>query len=212
MAMATCTFSPRPSSLRPLRAGAKLQLHLLPLHRLHAASRGSRLERAAAGDAPVKVAPRAVAAASSAPPPGMRPSRPLPKELEAEPTPAAKNLGCSGSRGLPPAMALRKKARGGAMSSSPTGPVAASRSRHGRSDGLGKKRRKGMTCRAHTSAVAPIQLTKKIKVHHQRIKPMTLAVAGAGLRLSPTIHDSYVRVRGTPRGGDSLLMMQGPNN
>ncbi|CAO2143643.1 unnamed protein product [Urochloa humidicola] len=60
MAMATSTCSPRPASLRPLRAGAKphLQLHLLPFPRLRAGCRASRLKRAAvAGEAPVEVAP-----------------------------------------------------------------------------------------------------------------------------------------------------------
>ncbi|CAN6242869.1 unnamed protein product [Urochloa humidicola] len=75
MAMATSTFSPRPASLRPLRAGAKphLQLHHLPFTRLRASRRGSRLERAAAGEAPVEVAP--------------------PQEPEAEPAPAAASNG-----------------------------------------------------------------------------------------------------------------------
>ncbi|RLN08604.1 uncharacterized protein C2845_PM11G13340 [Panicum miliaceum] len=73
MAMATSTFSPRPASLRPLRAGAKPQLHLLLFPRLRAGRRGSRLERAAAGEAPVEVAP--------------------PKEPEAEPAPAAASNG-----------------------------------------------------------------------------------------------------------------------
>jgi hypothetical protein len=61
MAMATSTFSPRPASLKPLRAGAKpqthLHLHLLPFPRLHAGHRGTCLGRAAAGEAPVEVAP-----------------------------------------------------------------------------------------------------------------------------------------------------------
>ena len=73
MAMETSTFSPRPTSLRPLRAGAKPHLHLLPFPRLRAGRRGSRLERAAAGEAPVEVAP--------------------PKEPEAEPAPAAASNG-----------------------------------------------------------------------------------------------------------------------
>ena len=73
MAMATPTFSPRPASLRPLRAGARPHLHLLPFPRLRAGRRGSRLERAAAGEAPVVVAP--------------------PKEPEAEPAPAAASNG-----------------------------------------------------------------------------------------------------------------------
>jgi hypothetical protein len=65
MAMVTSTFSPRPASLRPLRASAKpqthlhthLHLHLLPFPRLRAGRRGTRLGRAAAGEVPVEVAP-----------------------------------------------------------------------------------------------------------------------------------------------------------
>ncbi|KAF8677162.1 hypothetical protein HU200_046634 [Digitaria exilis] len=73
MAMATSTFSPRPASLRPLRAGAKPHLHLLPFPRF----RAGRLERAAAaGEAPVEVAPPA-------------------GETEAEPAPAAASNGAA---------------------------------------------------------------------------------------------------------------------
>ncbi|CAL5024268.1 unnamed protein product [Urochloa decumbens] len=75
MAMATSTFSPRPASLRLLRVGAKPhpRLHHLPFPRFRAGRRGSRLERAAAGEAPVEVAP--------------------PQEPEAEPAPAAASNG-----------------------------------------------------------------------------------------------------------------------
>ncbi|CAL5060558.1 unnamed protein product [Urochloa decumbens] len=75
MAMATSTFSPRPASLRILRVGAKPHPHLhhLPFPRFRAGRRGSRLERAAAGEAPVEVAP--------------------PQEPEAEPAPAAASNG-----------------------------------------------------------------------------------------------------------------------
>jgi hypothetical protein len=99
MAMATSTFSPRPASLRPLRAGAKPQthrhLHLLPFPRLRAGRRGTRLERAAAGEAPVEVAPpsepEAPAAASNgsavkaveAPPPPPPPAKPVEAAAEA---------------------------------------------------------------------------------------------------------------------------------
>jgi hypothetical protein len=106
MAMATSTFSPRPASLRPLRAGAKPQthrhLHLLPFPRLRAGRRGTRLGRAAAGEAPpVEVAPPsepeaeqpAPAAASNgsavkaveAPPP---PAKPVEAAAAAPPVPA----------------------------------------------------------------------------------------------------------------------------
>ena len=75
---------PRPASIRPLRAGVKPQLHQStsspypPLRRARrgrAAHRGSRLERATAGDVPVEVAPPVAGAASSVPLRGTRPLR-----------------------------------------------------------------------------------------------------------------------------------------
>ncbi|WVZ78073.1 hypothetical protein U9M48_025838 [Paspalum notatum var. saurae] len=81
MAMATSTFSPRPATPRPLRAGASgSHLRLLPSPRL----RLRRLARAA-GDAPVEVAvavaeeqpsPAAAAASNGAASPPRRRSRP----------------------------------------------------------------------------------------------------------------------------------------